>query len=544
MSAASPDRPPGRAAAGALAAGQPATSPSQDSIARLGLRGVIALLEQSPDGVVVCRADDRCYVYANPVACRLMGYRFEELLGRDLLMNFPEREHPAVLARFPGQPGQWTGVLALPDGTERQVTWSSTLFSAGGARYAAAIFRDTTELRGAAAHAASLAQAAAAAAAGADLQQMLRTLAQAGLDATSATAVALDLVDAEDKVIRSGGRAGMPPGYAAAITACSAAGARVPDIEQLYAGRPIVFPDGRQLLAQDPKFDPLLKALEPLDWQACMYVFMTYRGTVLGDVAAYFPAGISGPTEAEMSFLTGLADHAAVAVANTRLLDQAQRAAALEERARLARDLHDSVSQALFSMTLHARAAQKALDRSPAARTDPALAKAADDIAALRELTSAALAEMRALIFEVRPDALAEAGLVTALTRQAAALTARSGLTVAVTGPGERLPVPAPAEEQAYRVAMEALHNAVKHSGARQASITIANLGDTVEVAIADNGAGFDPTAIGPGHLGLRTMRERAAQIGATLDLNARPGSGTTVRLRIPCDQSPGSCDG
>ena len=542
MSPASPNRPPGRPAAGASARDQPGPL-SQDSIARLGVRGVIALLEQSLDGVVVCRAEDRSYVYANPAACRLMGYRFEELLGRDFLMNFPDREHPAVLARFPGHPGQWTGVLALPDGTERQITWSSTLFSAEGTRYAAAIFRDTTELRGAAAHAASLAQAAAAAAAGADLQQMLRALAQAGLKATSAVAVALDLVDAEDKVIRSGGRACMPPGYAAAITACSAAGARVPDIEQLYAGRPIVFPDGRQLLGQDPKFDPLLKALEPLDWQACMYVFMTYRGTVVGDVAAYFPAGVSGPTEAEMSFLAGLADHAAVAVANTRLLDQAQRAAALEERARLARELHDSVSQALFSMTLHARAAEKALDRSPAARTDPALAKAAGDIAALRELTSAALAEMRALIFEVRPDALAEAGLVTALTRQAAALTARSGITVTVTGPGERPPVPAAAEEQAYRVALEALHNAVKHSGARQASVTIANLGDTVEVAVADNGAGFDPTAIGPGHLGLRTMRERAAQVGATLDLQARPGDGTTVRLRIPCDQSSESCD-
>ena len=542
MSPASPNRPPARPAAGAPAGDQPDTL-SKDSIARLGLGGVIALLEQSLDGVVVCRAEDRSYVYANPAACRLMGYRFEELFGRDFLMNFPDREHPAVLARFPGHPGQWTGVLALPDGTERQITWSSALFSAEGTRYAAAIFRDTTELRGAAAHAASLAQAAAAAAAGADLQQMLRALAQAGLEATGAVAVALDLVDAEDKVIRSGGRAGMPPGYAAAITACSATGARVPDIEQLYAGRPIVFPDGRQLLGQDPKFDPLIEALESLDWQACMYVFMTYRGTVVGDVAAYFPAGVSGPTEAEMSFLVGLADHAAVAVANTRLLDRAQRAAALEERARLARELHDSVSQALFSMTLHARAAEKALGRSPAARTDPALAKAAGDIAALRELTSAALAEMRALIFEVRPDALAEAGLATALTRQAAALTARSGVTVTVTGPGERLPVPVAAEEQAYRVALEALHNAVKHSGARQASVTIANLGDLVEVAVADNGAGFDPTAIGPGHLGLRTMRERATQVGATLDLQARPGEGTTVRLRIPCGQSHGRRD-
>ena len=171
---------------------------------------------------------------------------------------------------------------------------------------------------------------------------------------------------------------------------------------------------------------------------------------------------------------------------------------------------------------------------------DPALAKAAGDIEALRELTSAALAEMRALIFEVRPDALAEAGLATALTRQAAALTARSGVTVTVTGPGERLPVPVAAEEQAYRVALEALHNAVKHSGARQASVTIANLGDLVEVAVADNEAGFDPTAIGPGHLGLRTMRDVAAQVSAALDLQARPGEGTTVRLRIPAANPTG----
>ena len=150
MSPASPNRPPARPAAGAPAGDQPETL-SQDSIARLGLGGVIALLEQSLDGVVVCRAEDRSYVYANPAACRLMGYRFEELLGRDFLMNFPDREHPAVLARFPGHPGQWTGVLALPDGTERQITWSSALFSAEGTWYAAAIFRDTTELRGAAA---------------------------------------------------------------------------------------------------------------------------------------------------------------------------------------------------------------------------------------------------------------------------------------------------------------------------------------------------------------------------------------------------------
>ena len=513
---------------------------SERSITKLGMCGVVALLEQSLDGIVVCAADDRSYVYANPAACRLMGYRLEDLLGRDFLTNFPAREHPAMLAHFTdqlaGRSGLWTGALARPDGTERQITWSSMAFTANRIRYGAAIFRDTTELRGAAAHAASLAQAAAATAAGSDLPHMLDTLAGAGLEATGAIAVALDLVDAHDKVIRSGGRAGLPPGYAAGITACSAAGARVPDIEQLYAGRPVVFPDGRRLLGRDPRFAPLLDALAPLPWQACMYVFMIYRGTVVGDVAAYFPAGVSGPTEAEMSFLVGLADHAAVAVANSRLLDQAQRAAALEERARLARELHDSVSQSLFSMTLHARAAQKALARSPAASTDPALGKAEGDLAALRELTASALAEMRALIFEVRPDALAEAGLVTALTRQAAALTARSGLPITVSGPEHRLLLSPATEEQAYRVTLEGLHNTVKHAQARQAVVAVTDLGDTIEVTVADDGAGFDPTGSPPGHLGLRTMRERAGRIGATLEIQARPGAGTTVRLRVPAE--------
>jgi PAS domain-containing protein len=105
MNPASPSRPPGHSAAGAPIRDQPEALLSRDSIARLGLRGVIALLEQSVDGVVVCRAEDRRYVYANPAACRLMGYPFEELAGRDFLMNFPDREYPAVLSRFPGRSG-------------------------------------------------------------------------------------------------------------------------------------------------------------------------------------------------------------------------------------------------------------------------------------------------------------------------------------------------------------------------------------------------------------------------------------------------------
>ena len=148
----------------------------------------------------------------------------------------------------------------------------------------------------------------------------------------------------------------------------------------------------------------------------------------------------------------------------------AAREAQAAERARLARELHDSVSQALFSMTMHARTAQLALARIPHSPGGP-LARA---VAQLRELTIGALAEMRALIFELRPDGLAEEGLVAALARQAAAISAREQLPITVDGPGDPLPLPADAAEHSYRIALEALHNAVKHAAASHVTVSVA----------------------------------------------------------------------
>ena len=211
----------------------------------------------------------------------------------------------------------------------------------------------------------------------------------------------------------------------------------------------------------------------------------------------------------------------------------AAREAKAAERSRLARELHDSVSQALFSMAMHARTAQLALARIPQAAGGP-LGRAVDQ---LRELAGGALAEMRALIFELRPEALAEEGLVAALSRQAAAISSREQLPVAVDGPPGRLPLSAGAEENGYRIVLEALHNAVKHAGASHVTIAIAADGQQgARISVTDDGAGFDPGAVGPGHLGLRTMAERAAVIGADLELISSPGAGTRVQLTLPAD--------
>ena len=203
------------------------------------------------------------------------------------------------------------------------------------------------------------------------------------------------------------------------------------------------------------------------------------------------------------------------------------------ERNRLARELHDSISQALFSMTMHASTAQLAMTQAGLGDDTPA----ARAVGRLRTLTAGALAEMRALIFELRPGALAEEGLVSALGRQAAAISAREDVQITVDGPDERLELPPAAEEHCYRLVLEAWHNTVKHAGATAITTTITTTiaagTRAVSIRVTDDGRGFDPDAVPPGHLGLRTMRERATAIGATLDVVSEPAKGTIVALRL-----------
>jgi signal transduction histidine kinase len=203
------------------------------------------------------------------------------------------------------------------------------------------------------------------------------------------------------------------------------------------------------------------------------------------------------------------------------------------ERQRIARDLHDSVSQSLFSTTLHVRTAQRALELGEPDRTGPV----GEELREIGQLTQGALAEMRALIFELRPGALAEEGLVAALTKQASALSARERLVVEVDGPGERLPLGPEVEEQLYRLGQEALANVVKHARASNATVRIAAGDDTVLIEVSDDGCGFDPAAVGREHFGLRSMRGRAADLGGRLEVTSAPGRGTVLRVEVPAQR-------
>jgi signal transduction histidine kinase len=204
---------------------------------------------------------------------------------------------------------------------------------------------------------------------------------------------------------------------------------------------------------------------------------------------------------------------------------QAVELASGEERAHLARELHDSVTQALFSMTLVSRSVEMLLDRDPeAARTQ---------LGQLRDLQREALAEMRALIFELRPGNLEQDGLARALKTHSAALQGRLGLPIVVESDlSERLPLAV--EETLYRIAQEALHNIVKHAGAKQVRLAVGRDGADTTMSITDDGKGFDPASVPDGHIGLAGMRARADRIGARFTCISTPGQGTTVAVTVP----------
>jgi signal transduction histidine kinase len=241
-----------------------------------------------------------------------------------------------------------------------------------------------------------------------------------------------------------------------------------------------------------------------------------------------------GFSERDEEILSLFAAHAAIALTNARLYERSRELSVMQERSRLARELHDAVTQKLFSIRAHASAAAVLTAREP---IDPARVKA--EIEAVATLGAEAHAELRAVIDGLAPPDLDQAGLAESMRRYAVLAGRAHGVPVTVSA----TPVPAlraQAEAAIYRVAQEALHNALRHSGGTEVAVCLSRIGRQVVLEVSDNGHGF-ASDLPPGGVGLASMRERASAVGGKLTIKSGR-SGTRVRMTVPAAGGEASC--
>jgi two-component system nitrate/nitrite sensor histidine kinase NarX len=256
--------------------------------------------------------------------------------------------------------------------------------------------------------------------------------------------------------------------------------------------------------------------------QAWMWVPVAVKNRVIGSVGvAHVEKDYFTAHHADLALT--VANQAAIALINAELYEHAQALAALQERQRLAQNLHDAVNQSLFSAGLIADVLARLWDRDQ----DEAR-KSLED---LRRLTRAAQAEMRALLAELRPSALTDTDLGDLLYLLGNALSGRINIPVKVNVAKEII-LPAEIQVAFYRVCQEALNNVAKHAKASRVDIDLVHDGTAVELHIRDDGMGFNPEETFAGHYGLSMMRERAEAVGAQLSVTSQPGHGTEFFMR------------
>ncbi len=226
--------------------------------------------------------------------------------------------------------------------------------------------------------------------------------------------------------------------------------------------------------------------------------------------------------QSEINLVRGVANAVALILENARLSEQAEHLAVVNERQRLARELHDSVAQSLYSMMLYAEAGRESLKSGDQATVD-------DHLQELKHTAQEALRDMRLLIFELRPPDLEDKGLVAALRGRINGVEARSGLQCELHIEGEE-DLDAETAQELYTIAREALNNILRHAQAHTVRVTLHFEPESVHLHIQDDGIGFDPS-LPTGGMGLRGMRERTAQIGGTFEVNSRAGMGTSIDI-------------
>jgi PAS domain S-box-containing protein len=484
-----------------------------------------SVLEASLDGFLLFNSELLCFS-ANRAACEIFGRSLEQIRGQHLFALFgDENQELSSLA----QTDLWSTVIVRANGERCEVECTQAVIEQGGSTQRVLMMRDVTNVRLAMREVKVLKHLTTSITYTDSLESMLATLARDVVQMMGIQACFITLVSGSPPQFRVLSDYGLPVGFTATMRDLAQMGARLPTLYAFQESRVVLhtfpptdafytrlFPQRRWSLEVDALLRHFLDLRLQFPGGNIVSVPLLHQGATLGVFNAYYPF-TSQPDIADLNLFVSIAELTATTIHNARQFMAAQDKAALEERRRLARELHDSVSQQLYGITLGVQSARHFIE------TDPPYASESLDYAL--SLARECQAEMRALLFVLHPEALESVGLVVALTRHATALGIRHDLAVEI----HCCPEPTLSLE-----AKEALYNVVKHAQARRVTLRMLEAGASVALEIEDDGVGFNPSAPFPGHLGLHSMRERAHRLGGTMEIKSAPEWGTSVRVSLP----------
>lgn len=498
------------------------------------------VFEATTDGLVIRDLDGRI-VEANPAMCALHGYTKDELLR----LASTAVIHPDYHAQFAdclravkaGQPFRAERMDLRKDGTAFHVEIHETGFSYLGQPHVLGVVRDITDRVEAytlleqrvaerTRELATLLEISHNLASTIELRPLLGLILDQVAALVDYLAGAVAIVQGDDLAILA---------YRGPLPVEQVVGTRVPlawagSILPVSAGTtPVIIDDTQSTTPLAAAIRALLRERTPLRLErirSCMLVRLAVKERVVG-MLAFGHAQPHYYTPTHAALVQAVADQAAVAIEHARLYEQAQEVAVIAERQRLARELHDSVTQSLYSVSLLAEAGRRLAGAGELERVQGYLDR-------LGQTAQQALEEMRLLVYELRPASLEQEGLVGALQRRLDAVEQRGGVEARLLVESS-VDLCLPIAETLYRIAQEALNNALKHAGATNVVVVIRADREQAQIEVVDDGRGFDLHAPRDrGGLGLISMQERAERLGGDVMVVSAPGSGTRVLATVP----------
>jgi len=469
----------------------------------------------------------------NKVAEEISGYSREEVVGHSKIWewSYPNEEYrnaiiakSATLVEKDETLAYFETRMRCKNGETKTMLWNTrSLVDEKGTVYGASTFgyditdrkRAEEALQKAYNEISALYNVASVASASLDLGTILERSLDRVLATMKSDKGVIHLFDEAKKTLRLAAQQGIPPDVIAQIDPVTPGSGLVGWV--FDHGKPLMTPN----LANDPRVPQAVRTNGLFSYVG---VPMRAKGKVLGVFSVFGEAGRQ--FYEEMTLLASIADQVGVAVEHTRLHQQAEQLAVMEERGRLARDLHDSVTQSLYCLTLFAEAGRRLIRSGDLEHAESYLARLADT-------AQDALKEMRLLVYELRPPPLEREGLVGAIQQRLGAVERRAGVKAHLLV-DDTIRLPAPVEEGLYRIAQEALNNALKHAMATSVTVRIRIVDERMELEVVDDGIGFDPATAGSGNgMGLTNMQERAKRLRGALQVISTPGEGTKVIVSV-----------